>query len=134
MLVRAISERAACVPQCEHLQGADDTGAVQKHLCAAAPSPSGPFAACPYPLLVLVSSSFFLPSPLGIFCFVIFFNYLQIIWFLAIYILTLLSFFSEGRGTGGGDLLFCSVLFRRLVGREGIRFQPHSMIEVRFLL
>lgn len=66
----------------------------------------------------LVSSSFFLPSPLGISCFVIFFYYyyFQIIWFLAIYILTLLSFFSEGRGFGGRGFAFLFCPFQETYG------------------
>lgn len=94
------------------------------------PAHLGPFAACPYPLLLLVSS-FSPPLWVSSALLFLFYYYFQIIWFLAIYIVTLLSFFSEGRGSGiGGDLLLCSVFFRRLVGREGIGFQPHSMIEV----
>lgn len=43
VLARAVSERAACVPQCEHLRGADDAGAVQKHLRC----PPGPYRCLP---------------------------------------------------------------------------------------
>lgn len=93
-------------------------GAVQKHLRAAAPSPPGPFAACPYPLLVF--SFFFLLSPLPfgylLLCYFFYYYYFQIIWFLAIYILTLLSFFSEGRGFGGRGFAFLFCPFQETYG------------------